>query len=227
MKDTPKLFVSEFLKAIGESLNSFQRHGARSNRKLIPLHSCLARFISAALGSEYSVRSLGIGDDKEEQIEGQYYTKRVDIAVIDGNKPIAAIGLKFVTSNYKQNNVNYFENMLGETVNLRRKNYGYAQVIVIRKEMPYKLKSGKTTKIERISEKNLRKYVQLVKDKDYPHRPDLMSIAIVDFPADQLPRLAEGDSDLGLSAETIRMLQNELSLANFFIKFPHLCQFKR
>ena len=117
--------------------------------------------------------------------------------------------------------------MLGETANLRRKNYGYVQVIIIRKEIPYKSKSGKTTKMERISEKNLVKYAQLVKDKDYPHRPDLMSIAIVDFPADQLPRLADEDSDLGLSAETIGMLQNELSLANFFIKFPHLCQFKR
>lgn len=53
-----------------------------------------------------------------------------------------------------------------------------------------------------------------------------MSIAIVDFPANQLPRLAEEDSDLGLSAETISLLQNELSLANFFAKFPHLCQFK-
>lgn len=226
MKDTPQLFVSEFLKAIGESLNLFHRYGARSNRKLIPLHSCIARFVSAALGSEYSVRSLGIGDHKEEQIEGQYYAKRVDIAVIDGNKPIAAIGLKFVTSNYKQNNVNYFENMLGETANLRRKNCGYAQVIVIRKEIPYQSKSGKTVKTERISEKNLLKYAQLVKDRDYPHRPDLMSIAIVDFPANQLPRLAEEDSDLGLSSETIGMLQNELSLANFFIKFPHLCQFK-
>ncbi len=226
MKDTPKLFVSEFLKAIGESLDSFHRYGARSNRKLVPLHSCIARFVSASLGSKYSVRSLGIGDHKEEQIEGQYYAKRVDIAVIDGNKPIAAIGLKFVTSNYKQNNVNYFENMLGETANLRRKNCGYAQVIVIRKEMPYKLKSGKTTKIERISEKNLVKYAQLVKDKDYPHCPDLMSISIVDFPANQLPRFAEEDPDLCLSAETISLLQNELSLANFSAKFPHVCQFK-
>lgn len=73
MKDTPKLFVSEFLKAIGESLDSFHRYGARSNRKLVPLHSCIARFVSASLGSKYSVRSLGIGDHKEEQIEGQYY----------------------------------------------------------------------------------------------------------------------------------------------------------
>lgn len=93
--------------------------------------------------------------------------------------------------------------------------------------MPYKLKSGETTKTERISEKNLRKYVRLVKDRDYPHRPDLMSIAIVDFPTNRLPRLAEEDSNLGLSAKTIGMLQNELFLANFFIKFPSLCQFKR
>lgn len=221
------MFVSQFLKAAGESLDLFHRYGSRSNRKLVPLHSCIAHFISATLGSEYFIRSLGIGDSKEEQIAGQYYAKRVDIAVINDNKPIAAIGLKFVTSNYKQNNVNYFENMLGETANLRRKNCRYAQVIVIRKEMPYKLKSGKTTKMEHISEKNLRKYVQLVKDKDHPHRPDLMSIAIVDFPTNQLPRLAEEDSELGLSAETIGMLQHELSLANFFIKFPHLCQFKR
>lgn len=227
MKDTARLFVSQFLESAGESLNLFHRYGSRSNRKLVPLHSCLARFVSTALGDKYSVSSLGIGDDKEKQIAEQYYAKRVDIAVIGDNKPIAAIGLKFVTSNYKQNNVNYFENMLGETANLRRKNCRYTQVIVIRKEMPYKLKSGKTTKTERISEKNLLKYVHLVKDKNYPHRPDLMSIAIVDFPTNQLPRLAEEDSELGLSSETIGMLQNELSLANFFIKFPHLCQFKR
>lgn len=69
--------------------------------------------------------------------------------------------------------------------------------------------------------------MQLVKDKDYPHHPDLVSIAIVDFSTNQLPRLAEEDSDLGLSAETINILQNDLSLTNFFIKFPHLCQFKR
>ncbi len=147
------MFVSQFLQSTGESLDLFHRYGSRSNRKLMPLHSCIARFISAALGSKYSVSSLGIGDSKEEQIAGQYYAKRVDIAVINDNKPIASIGLKFVTSNYKQNNVNYFENMLGETANLRRNNCGYAQVIVIRKEMPYKLKSGKTTKMERISEK--------------------------------------------------------------------------
>ena len=123
-------------------------------------------FVSTTLKSEYSIKSLGIGDDKEEQIEGQYYAKRVDIAVLSsGNKPIAAIGLKFVTSNYKQNNVNYFENMLGETANLRRKNCGYAQVIIIRKEMPYQSKSGKTVKTERTSEKNLLKYVQLVKTR--------------------------------------------------------------
>ena len=227
MNNSAKLFVPEFLKAAGESLDSFRRHGARSNRKLIPLHSCIARFVSTSLNPEYSIKSLGIGDDKEEKITGQYYAKRVDIAVLNGDKPIAAIGLKFVTSNYKQNNVNYFENMLGETANLRRKNCRYAQVIVIRKEVPYKSKSGKTTKIECISEKNLIKYAQLVKDKNYPHRPDLMSIAIVDFPANRLPRLAEEDTDLCLSAETISLLQNELSLANFFIKFPRLCQFKR
>ena len=69
--------------------------------------------------------------------------------------------------------------------------------------------------------------MQLVKDKDYPHHPDLVSIAIVDFPTNRLPRLAEEDSDIGLPTETIGMLQNELFLANFFIKFPHLCQFKR
>ena len=102
MNNSAKLFVSEFLKAAGESLDSFHRHGARSNRKLILLHNCIARFVSTTLKSEYSVSSLGIGNDKEEQIEGQYYAKRVDIAVIDGNKPIASIGLKFVTSNYKQ-----------------------------------------------------------------------------------------------------------------------------
>ena len=37
--------------------------------------------------------------------------KKVDISIFKNNTPVAAIGVKFIMSNYLQNSNNYFENM--------------------------------------------------------------------------------------------------------------------
>ena len=61
---------------------------------------------------------------------GRYINKNVDI-VIYKRTVIAGIGVKFVMQNYSQNSNNYFENMLGETANIRSKNIPYFQIFVI------------------------------------------------------------------------------------------------
>ena len=64
-------------------------------------------------------------------MSGRYMEKRVDIVVLKDEKDIAGIGVKFVMSNYSQNSNNYFENMLGETANIRAGKKKYFQVLLL------------------------------------------------------------------------------------------------
>ncbi len=113
-----------FLNAISKTFRAYNTFGARSNKKLIPIHKWFADAIESRLGKKYSVRSLG--KDGEIKLDGKYYPKTLDIAISKDKKIITTISFKFVTSNYKQNSNNYFENLLGETANIRRANIGFA-----------------------------------------------------------------------------------------------------
>ena len=223
-QDPGEQFERDFLKAAALSLAIYQVHGSRSTKKLFPVHGCIAGFVAQSLGAEYKVKSFGVSDNKEATISGAYYDKKVDIAVLKEEKPIAVTSFKFVASNYQQNHINYFEHMLGETANLRRNGCGFAHVLVLRKSTPYLRRSGSTKKSETITEHNLMKYIRLSQDQNYPHRPDLQAVAIIDSDEKELIRLCESDSDSGFSAETVALLQGNLSLRNFARKFPHLCK---
>lgn len=109
----------ELLATLKQAFDTFLRTGSRSNQKLKVLHPKIANDILLQLGAEYSARSLGIGDEKEALMPGRYFDKKVDITFYKGGLPVAGLGVKMVMQNYAQNANNYFENMLGETANLR------------------------------------------------------------------------------------------------------------
>ena len=128
----------EFLRVISNSFEEFVKSGtSRSTRKLKPLHGAIAEDIATKLGDEYTVISQGYGDDREADIQGRYIDKMVDITIMKGAKAIAGIGVKFVMQNYSQNSNNYFENMLGETANIRAARCPYFQVFIILDKLPY------------------------------------------------------------------------------------------
>ena len=104
------------------------------------MHKCISEILLEKLGvqnSNFTVKVMGIGDDKEFHFEGKYYGKDIDITILYENKPISGLGFKFITSNYKQSSNNYFENMLGETADLRRNDFLYGQILVFKHKMPY------------------------------------------------------------------------------------------
>ena len=155
----------------------------RSNKKVYPIHKTISEIILSKLGNDFTIKSMGIDDDKEFELEGKYYSKNSDITILYKNKPISGIGVKFITSNYKQNSNNYFENMLGETANIKRANFLYAQIIIFKYKIPYYSSDKKTfTKIEQLNEKNIQKYVKLHNDNisSLYHKPDLMFITFVE-----------------------------------------------
>ena len=222
---------NKFLSAISESFKAYNKKGgARSTKKLIPIHKFLSETILNKLGKNFTIKSLGVADGKEATLDGKYYCKDLDIAIFKKDKIVSTISFKFVTSNYKQNANNYFENLMGETANIRRQGVGFAHFLVLRGHTPYYSKNkgnlrGKQQKTEVINEKDLQKYIKLFKDMDFPHKPDLMGICLLDFDKNNSPGLVNYN-DFDFSAETKKLLQNEFSLAKFLDKFTHLVNLK-
>ncbi|MDD4477153.1 MAG: hypothetical protein PHY40_03275 [Patescibacteria group bacterium] len=222
---------SKFLSAISASFKAYNKKGgARSIKKLVPIHKFLSETILNKLGKSFSIKSLGIGDGKEATFDGKYYLKDLDIAIFKKEKIVATVSFKFVTSNYKQNANNYFENLMGETANIRRQGVGFAHFLVLRGHTPYYSKNkgnlrGKEQKIEIINEKDLQKYIKLFKDMDFPHKPDLIGVCLLDFDKNNNPKLVSYN-DFDFSAETKKILQNEFSLKKFLDKFIHLVNLK-
>ena len=100
------------------------------------------------------------------------------------NKPIAGIAVKFIMQNYSQNSNNYFENMLGETANIRSSNYPYFQIIVILDRLPYYKKNKSISKWEMFTEHNALKYLKLSHDdiNTFFHTPNKTLIYIIHIP---------------------------------------------
>ena len=174
----------EFLTVVGNSFKKFLETGSRSNEKLKILHGAIAKDLKERLGAGYSVWSLGIGNGKEEKLDGRYIDKVVDITIKRGQKPIAGIGVKFVMQNYSQNSNNYFENMLGETANIRCANIPYFQIFIIPDTLPYYNKQGQLQKWEEFSIHNAIKYLTLSEDNIQTsiHTPTKTLLFVVHLP---------------------------------------------
>ena len=174
----------QFLQTIKRAFIKFLETHPRSNKKLIILHGEIANDIKGRLGRGYEIRSLGAGTGKEGKMNGRYMEKTVDILISKDEKDIAGIGVKFVMNNYSQNSNNYFENMLGETANIRTNNKEYFQILILPEEMPYYNDKGKITKWEKITNHNINKYIALSKDNTerYLHTPIKTLLFIIKFP---------------------------------------------
>ena len=172
----------KFLDAIKESFKTYLSvNTSRSTAKLKTLHGHIAQDIQERFGSEYTILSQGIGNDKEGNIQGRYYPKNVDIMVSKNGKPVAGYAVKFVMRNYSQNSNNYFENMLGETANIRSNSIPYFQIFIIFEQVPYYKAGGAFQKYDILTERNLDKYIALSKDNpsSFFHTPDKTLIVIL------------------------------------------------
>jgi len=173
------------LPTIKASFNKYLTTSARSNEKLKVLHAQIAGDLQKLLGTGYVVESLGIGKGKERKIDGRYIDKTVDITISrTGGEIVGGVAVKFVMSNYAQNSNNYFENMLGETANIRCAHIPYFQILIIPEEMPYYDNSGAIKKAEIFSGHHVKKYVKLSEDNPSTllHTPDKTLLMIISLP---------------------------------------------
>ncbi len=175
---------TEFLDCISKSFRKFLETHSRSNEKLKILHGKIAEDLSLKLGKDYEVKSLGYETGKEDKIKGRYLNKTVDITVLQNNKAVAGIGIKFIMQNYAQNSVNYFENMLGETANIRSNHIPYFQIFIIPEQLPYYKSGGKFDHWEIFTKHNAAKYLTLSGDniEHFLHTPTKTLLFVVELP---------------------------------------------
>lgn len=165
----------EFLNAIKKSFAAYLDDDTLgSAKKLKDLHGFIANDLKEKLGSQYSIQAQGYGNNKEGCINGRYYQKNADITVSYKDKPIAGYAVKFVMRNYLQNSNNYFENMLGETANLRSNDIPYFQIFIIFDKVPYYKNNGIFQRYDNITKHNFDKYLKLSKDNpaQFYHTPN-------------------------------------------------------
>lgn len=178
---------SQFLQVLKESFKTYLETNPRSNKKLKILHGEIAKDFAERLGAGYKISALGYKKGKEASIDGRYIDKAVDITISQENTPIAGIAVKYVMSNYKQNSNNYFENMLGETANIRSAKIPYFQIFIVPDTLPYFKKDGNIKKAwEKIEEKSLKKYIKLSKDDAsvYMHTPNKTLVFLIHISGD-------------------------------------------
>lgn len=176
---------TEFLLAVERSFSEFIRTGtSRSTAKLVPLHGAIAADMAKRFGEGYRVMSQGFASGKECTMRGRYIAKKVDITILKGDRAVCGIAVKFVMQNYSQNSNNYFENMMGETANIRASKRPYFQMLVIPDRLPYYDKSGMIKRWETLAPGQFIKYHAL--DIDNPdlvfHSPNKTLIYVLHLP---------------------------------------------
>lgn len=172
-----------FLEVIKSAFETFLITGSNSTGKLKVLHGAIAQDLHVKLGNDYIVHSLGYEDDKEMNVPGYYMNKKVDIAIEKKGEFLGAVGVKFAMQNYTQNSNNYFENMLGETANIKMIGKPYYQIFILSSKAPYYKDTGEFVKFENISQHYIEKYIKLSEENngELAHVPNKILFYFVDF----------------------------------------------
>ena len=151
----------EVLKFVNEKIEN-----NRSPHKVNLIHGQIAKDIKSVLGNDYLVITKET-HNKEEIINGRYIDKKVDIVIKKKNKIIAGIAIKNPINSYFKNKNNYFENMLGETANIKSNGFLYFQIIIFPHKIPDWKGKGKNQtlrKMDVVNEDKLSVYLKLAKD---------------------------------------------------------------
>ena len=171
------------------------------------------------LGDDYAFIGQSPTSTREANVGGMYYGKDIDVLVSRDEQALGVVSVKFVISNYWQNSVNYLEQQIGETANLRRRNVVYGNLFCVTNPIPYKNRAGEITRRETIREHDIQRYAGLRADHEHIHAPDGMAIGIVelDTARDVITEVTD-PADLDLSQDSRAALANALSLPLFFTR---------
>ena len=207
------------LPKISESYRiSCQANQNRGTRRLKIIHGWLKKELEKKTGTS-EIRYQGLSEDtksKEVRVEGKYYGKKVDLLVYGGEDIIGIVSVKFITRNYSQNSNNYFEQQLGEVLNLRKKEFVYGNLIFLCYPTPYYSK-GIITGFEKLSGPQISKYIRLyLEDAKAYERPEAIGFVLIKVdPKEQMVSGIVDPYSLDVEHATQKFLHNKVDLSSF------------
>jgi len=157
-----------------------------SAKKVDPIHGVISRHLNGLLGDDYVVETKET-TGKETKIQGRYINKAVDVVIRNRSteKIVAGMGVKIPINSFFKNKNNQFENMLGETANIRTNNIPYFQIVMFPAFIPDWQGTGDGARLLRLcemNEKQLNLYRTLSTDNSlaYYHTPVKTFLLIFD-----------------------------------------------
>lgn len=141
--------MNELEKHIQKSIKEYFIYGGKSNKKLFCIHNFFKSKIQLGLNNLFECHSL---PDKEINVQGRYYKKKVDICIKNKDLVKGVVSVKFIMSNYCQNSNNYFENLIGEMTNLRFLNIKLWFILITFDNIPYYNNKNELKKYQKMTD---------------------------------------------------------------------------
>lgn len=224
-QDGPSELEERFLDGMKKShdITLGSKHGSRSPLRLVPIHGFVIDELRVRLGAEFSFEGYSSGQQagQERQLEGKYYAKNVDVAISFGDECVGVVSVKSVVNSYSKNAINYFEQQLGETANLKGLNIVYGNLFCVTNPLPTSNEDD-IVKTEAIKSHHLSKYKRLMQDHSLPHVPDAMAFCVFDRevsddPAkDKILGISDFGNIQGLSQGDRKYFQEKMGIEQFF-----------
>lgn len=208
-----KLFQKEFINCIKKAYINMGASGKTSTKRVEPFHSFLAKVLQYKLGTDYDVYAAGYSYGKECTLGGNFDNKNVDVCVKKNGKEIGAIAFKLLSNNFKQNNKNFIESMLGEAVQMRSSGLPYAFCYLIPEKALYLSKTGLFDHIDNFTQTDLKVYYDICVDESYKNRtPDALFVGLHKlFSEEYIASLSQGEKIDINSKEYLDAIQPEWS----------------
>ena len=176
-----------FLDTLKETMNAYCVYGARSSKKVEPIHGFIARTLENYLPAEkgYKIEALGYTDYEGSIPTGFGDTKNVDIKISKYGFDIGCVLVKYICSSYAKNSKNYIETMVGETTSIHRAKNSLGQeilvwqLIVLPEYLPTLNKDNKIVQIEFVNNDELTRYTNVNNWEKSYDKPDILSLHLI------------------------------------------------
>jgi hypothetical protein len=156
-----------------------------------------------------------------QPVDGLYHRKNFPIVVKRNDEPVLCIGTTFTLGGYESNIINYFQSILGESVNLQMSGKNYASIQIIPTQIK-RTNNGNVT-YDDIKPSNFRKFYELLGSEHQAFTPMALGCQIVAIDYDQKTLEAVNPANI-FEGEDLVHFQDFLSMEQFFDKIENFCR---
>ncbi|WP_027121047.1 hypothetical protein [Mycoplasma leonicaptivi] len=194
--------------------------------KLNHINLFLINSLLPKLGDEYQYHCSDYADEKELNVKGEFYSKKVEVGISKNKKPVCVIQPKIIFSNYNEENKNYFDTVLSDTLNFRSADIPVFQILVLLEDLPSFSKYNEYVSWKKITKKSVDNVIKLTNKSNIenPYVPNKFLLYILDTgPKKDVEHKEdyafEYINDLNLKPSSLEIEENKNLIYNNYEKF--------